>query len=267
MAGTSKGNEASKQRAIIRVENAYNYWLGNKEKGMKKAASMFKTDYMKLRNHIEKNGHNLLSCNPETFSSINTEEKAYWLGFLYADGSVGLKNNDVELALQDSDNNHLEKFKTFIGSSNNIKIDSYRCRLVVCNTIFKENLVKWGCTAQKSLKIKFPGIDKELVRHFIRGYFDGDGCISRACSDCLWHTASIACGSEAFINSLSVIIEEFCNVKTTVYRKSKGSNTFIICFDGKRFTKFINWIYKDCKIFLDRKYQRYLDSVAVVLSD
>ena len=54
------------------------------------------------------------------FEKIDTEEKAYWLGFLYADGSVGSKDDRIELGLAEKDFHHIEKFRDFIGINNKI---------------------------------------------------------------------------------------------------------------------------------------------------
>lgn len=114
------------------------------------------------------------------FDKIDTEEKAYWLGFLYADGSVGSKEDKIELSLAACDYNHIQKFKDFIGLDNKIsyrkKQNAYRYSFR--DKTFKEVLIKQGCVPKKSLILTFPTIDQvpvELIRHFIRGYFDGDG--------------------------------------------------------------------------------------------
>ena len=117
------------------------------------------------------------------FEKIDTEEKAYWLGFLYADGSVGSKEDKIELGLAEKDLKHIEKFKTFMNINNKIsyreKTKSYRMsfRSAKC----KQDLIDKGCIPKKSLILDFPNenqVPKELQRHFIRGYFDGDGSIS-----------------------------------------------------------------------------------------
>lgn len=51
----------------------------------------------------------------KNFEKIDNEEKAYWLGFLYADGNVSLKEDKIELSLAEKDLNHIKKFKNFIG--------------------------------------------------------------------------------------------------------------------------------------------------------
>lgn len=92
------------------------------------------------------------------FENIDNEEKAYWLGFLYADGSVGSTDNRVELGLSEVDKNHIEKFKQFIGLDNKVsyrpKSKSYRYTFK--DKIFKDILIRQGCVPNKSLILKFP---------------------------------------------------------------------------------------------------------------
>ena len=128
-----------------------------------------------------------ISSDDTLFEKIDTEEKAYWLGFLYADGNVYYNEKRVsyriELGLAEKDLNHLEKFKKFLNCTNEIKyrqnIKAYRIMIgskKMCN-----DLIKLGCVPNKSLILTFPTEDQvplELQRHFIRGYFDGDGCIT-----------------------------------------------------------------------------------------
>ena len=72
-----------------------------------------------------------------SFDVIDTEEKAYWLGFLYADGNVSNTKNEVGITLQSSDIKHLYKFKTFLKSSKiptlNVSEKYNRCRFSVSN--------------------------------------------------------------------------------------------------------------------------------------
>lgn len=125
------------------------------------------------------------------FEVINTPNKAYWLGFLYADGCVLVreKNNKksyiLEISLNEDDITHLEKFKMCLKSNSPIKYKTIKekyksCRLAICNKKICEDLIKLGCTPRKSLTLTFPSeeqVPKELIPHFIRGYLDGDGCV------------------------------------------------------------------------------------------
>lgn len=261
-----ESNERSKQQALVRVKGAYGHWLIHGS--TVQACKIWRTDRMKLNKYIDEQGHNRKSCDDTVFNVIDTEEKAYWLGFLFADGSVASKSNHVELSLQLGDIDHLEKYKKFINATTTIGQDHFRCRISTCTASYKESLVKWGCTAKKSLTIEYPDIPQELHRHFVRGVFDGDGCIWRTCKDCLWNSAGVCSGSISFIESLLYTIEQECGVRGNgPYRTSKGSNLYNIYYQGITFRRFVDWMYWDAKVYLDRKYKRYCESTAVVLGD
>jgi intein/homing endonuclease len=133
--------------------------------------------------------------NENYFEKIDNEEKAYWLGFLYADGNVRLINGrsgQLKLKLKQSDKKHIEKFNECLNSNYPINDGmeivksndrEYKCHFSVVN-IYNTKLVKdlfnIGCMNNKTYKLKFPTfLDNTLIRHFIRGYFDGDGCIHK----------------------------------------------------------------------------------------
>ena len=130
--------------------------------------------------------------NKQAFDTIDTEEKAYWLGFLYADGSLSSSTNTVELQLSNKDKEHLRKFSRFMKYNGEIKTKANKkdkneniyyesCRVSFSNKHLWDTLNTQGCTPRKSLTLKFPNEsifgDKSLIRHFIRGYFDGDGSL------------------------------------------------------------------------------------------
>ena len=200
--------------------------------------------------------------NIRNFEIIDTEEKAYWLGFLYADGSVGSTDNRIELGLAEKDLNHIEKFKEFIGVPNKI---SYRPQTKSYRYIFKsipckEDLIKQGCVPKKSLILKFPTeqqVPNYLIKHFIRGYFDGDGWFSNT-SSC-FQVGII--GTEDFIKGFLNIIEiQNKNNKIFTVHREDGAKRYV--FSGLNdVTNFLNWIYKDATIYLDRKYNHYLDFI------
>lgn len=196
------------------------------------------------------------------FETIDTEEKAYWLGFLYADGSVSSKEHKIELGLAEQDLKQIEKFRDFIGIMNKISYRSttksyrYSFRSESC----KEDLIKQGCVPKKSLILNFPTenqVPKNLIRHFIRGYFDGDG----------WFTNTDSCfqigiiGTEDFIkgflNNIEIYNKE--NKIFDVHRKDGAKRYVFGAYTDV--LNFLNWIYKDATIYLDRKYEHYLDFI------
>jgi hypothetical protein len=193
--------------------------------------------------------------NYKVFDEIDTEEKAYWLGFLYADGSIQRKGNHVEISLKLSDFDHLEKYKNFLESSLMVKKDSFRCRFTVCNEHFNYRLINLGCTNNKSLTLKFPDKNifksKDLIRHFIRGYFDGDGGISYT-EKC--KSTSIL-GTFEFLTELLTYLP--CQKKTFYRDKRWTGNTFGIQYSKIDSVDLLNYLYLDSNIYLDRKYKLF----------
>lgn len=130
------------------------------------------------------------SIKEDFFRTIDTEEKAYWLGFLAADGNVNKDLSRVSLLLAKRDIEHLEKFRSHIGSShpittglayldyeNNIKTFPY-CKIEINCQKMAFDLNSLGLTPNKSLSLKPPTISTIFERHFWRGALDGDGCLS-----------------------------------------------------------------------------------------
>ena len=210
-----------------------------------------------------------ISFDNTIFNNIDTEEKAYWLGFLYADGCVSSRDNGMELSLQLLDTMHLIKFSNFLNSKNKIHLDfsvgTYgRCRFNVSNNKFKNDLIKLGCCPQKSLILKFPTanqVPENFIIPFIRGYFDGDGCLSHTYSDTkkTRFTVNVGLiGTNNFLVELEKVLKKY-NIQCNWYKNpSYKNNTIEIRFNKTNSVKFLNLIYKNSKIYLDRKYQKYL---------
>lgn len=223
------------------------------------------------------NRHNMAKFNEHVFDVIDTEEKAYWLGFIYADGNISSIGGGkkpryrFELDLKISDIEHLFKFNTFMGyAGNNVKIGTtkcggklfYRCRFGVTNKHLWNVLNSYGCTPNKSLTLQFPDKsifkDEGLIRHFLRGYFDGDGCITYSIhklknGDIMHSGLATVIGTIDFLNAFSENSVESTNIKPL---NRDSQYTFVIYFSQKRTKKLISILYDDSKIYLNRKYNR-----------
>ena len=210
------------------------------------------------------NYHNTLKFDNTVFDIIDTEEKAYWLGFLYADGYISSTNNTVELSLKSTDYEHLNKFKVFLQYRGDVKISSIkckdksysRCRLSVTDKHFHDRLVRLGCIPKKSLILKFPSLNifsnKDLVIDFIRGYIDGDGCLSFTSNGRL--TIQIV-GTKEFLDGIISVFPQIFSKR----RKDKRSlnNTYTLDCACSKADYVASKLYEKATIYLDRKYERY----------
>lgn len=224
------------------------------------------------------NYQNRLKFDNTVFDCIDTEEKAYWLGFIFADGYIDsspLEENKkahytFELSLKGSDAEHLHKFNKFMKHENdNVKMGYVncegkrceRCRWWITDKHLWKTLNKYGCTPRKSLTLQFPNENifksKDLIRHFIRGYWDGDGCISYSNKE---HTKICinVLGTEQFLVKLINYIPY--NMSYTLQYKNPESNNITSSFikDGLKAYNIIKYLYDNCTIYLDRKYEKFI---------
>lgn len=251
------------ERVIKKCEQAVEYYL--ETKSIEKTARKYKirndylSQYLKSINIEVKNYQNISKLDEKVFDIINTEEKAYWLGFLYADGYVSYNTYDIELTLQLSDKHHLEKFKTFLKWENNVKTDFYRCRIIFKNKYLHGKLCKLGCFPRKSLILEFPTknqVPDYLLHHFIRGYIDGDGCIYIYKSRYKKYTSPALniLGTENFLNSLKNVM----NWRDIKIYKKKNQEARTLNYCGKYVVEMLDTLYKNSTIYLGRKYEKYL---------
>ncbi len=210
---------------------------------------------IKLRAYHQLNRKHFVDEN--YFNEIDCEEKAYFLGFLFADGNVNKHSNQVVLKLNSRDKEILIRLNKLI--SNECLIFEYgdNSELRFSSKNIKDNLIKYGCIPNKSLKLKFPNIDNKYVRHFIRGYFDGDGSIVRYRNDFV----VIIVSTEDFCNGINIYFSGV--IDHPKYATNRGNNiTCTIGYKGNRkVLKFLEMIYMDSTIYLNRKYKKYLELV------
>lgn len=216
------------------------------------------------------NYHNSLKFDNTVFDSIETEEKSYWLGFLYADGYVsnGDNNNTVELSLKGDDFEHLNKFNTFIKNTKNLKISKSsgnftRSRCLITDKHFRERLIELGCIPKKSLILTFPSInifggDISLVNHFIRGYVDGDGCLSHLNNKRGKRLQLSILGTKEFLSGIIKFFPQFGSIGNTQSSK-KGLNSYRIYCCSDKADEVAKILYKNATIYLERKYNKFAE--------
>lgn len=227
-----------------------------------------------LRNHgvIDQNRTSRKYVFDESiFEKINTEEKAYWLGFLYADGYVPADFRCIEIGLKAKDKGHLEKFLDFLNINprpeikmRDVKVNgkiAKACRIIICSNRLAHDLAKHGCIPQKSLVLEFPKwLDEELLPHFMRGYFDGDGTLSLPKplkeSRCPQLQFGIV-GTEEFINDYEGYMVDIGVLHQCAKLRPTGQAFQTRHGGNKQAKKVFDFLYKDSSVYLDRKYELF----------
>lgn len=216
------------------------------------------------------------ACNSTFFDNIDTERKAYWLGFITADGSIiHEKCNSYRLSIQLAikDEGHLQKFLNDIGSDAKIEYGSTFlektkkaygfCKVRINNSYMCNSLMKQGVLPKKSGKEVFPNIDPSLVQHFIRGVFDGDGSLCHYfCSKANKMTTSfcIVGGSELLTKIGDVL---FLETGIDLATRIEDSVICRIGSGGKGIMKIMDWLYTGSTVYLDRKYEIYQSALPI----
>ena len=212
------------------------------------------------------------------FDSINTEEKAYWLGFLYADGYNHRSKNCIALRLQKEDIDVLYKFKDFLKTDSPIciykrktrikNIEKEYCELCVFSIHLCQVLNDLGCVQAKTYILDFPSfIPSNLLHHFMRGYFDGDGCISitkrnNRTENSKYFQFTVA-GRREFIEQYQNILCKTINITKTKINIFKNNFAVALHYGGKNnVIKIMNYLYKDCTIYMNRKHNKFLNLVS-----
>lgn len=209
--------------------------------------------------------------NQDYFQEIDNEWKAYWLGFLYADGYVISETQHKKekhclcVGLQISDRKHIQKLLDSLQSDTNIRDyhtnykDCFASKAVICNKKICSDLMLHGCVPRKSFILKFPALRNDLIRHFIRGYFDGDGCIS--INKDKQNVRVNFVGTKDMLEHIVEIFAKECGAhKPELIENSNNNGNIVYSVQwGNVYTchKIYNYLYKGANIYLDRKLEKF----------
>lgn len=207
------------------------------------------------------------------FEYIDSEEKAYWLGFIAADGCnyEREQNATIVINLAKKDKEQLEKFKKFMNSDVQVKDfiqnagfsnNSEMSKIVFNSKEMSHDLTLAGVPPKKSLILKPPIINEKYYFSYILGYFDGDGSIFQNSNGefgiCIVGTKEIL----EWINSL-------LNISSHLEKRSQESlsnNYYIRCGGFEKPYQIMKKLYDSCPVHLERKFSIYKNLETVVLS-
>lgn len=206
------------------------------------------------------------SFNEDYFKVIDTEDKAYWLGFIYADGYI-TKGKILGIRISDIDKEHLEKFKTYIesnhpihsyNSTNGYNVGRKFCQIELNSEYNISNIVDKGVKPRKSKILTFPNEDilpKDLTRHFIRGYFDGDGSVYIS-------NTSVGVSFVGTLDFLNKIKDSLPINSSSRPYKYKNKVIYEYKIGGGNIVKDVyKYLYEDSTIYLERKYNKFTEII------
>ena len=202
------------------------------------------------------------------FDVIDTEAKAYWLGFIWADGSVTQSNGSrwLGLGLAACDIEHIRKMCADLKTDLPIRYYEKRNSATVHVTSKRicDALISHGIVPRKTYSDGLvTGVPQELLRHFYRGEFDGDGSIYSSMrsfrKDGLkiqnWKASVI--GTPKFITVMQADLERELGLppgKQTQYGPAVS-----VRYEGReKVFKLCNWLYDGATVYLQRKFDLYL---------
>ena len=221
--------------------------------------------------YVRKYGYNVRSnrkhsVNESYFDVIDTEAKAYWLGFITADGCIrpGSRRAALQILLKSSDIDHLRKFKRDIQSDHPVAIrenktsnNPYSFAVFCIYSLYLVNaLEKLGVYSNKASIVKpCCHVPNDLLRHYWRGVFDGDGSICQDGGDNRW--VINLTGNSFMVSGFDSFVKSYVKTKAKP-RKRKGRKTTEVNYGGNALPKNIaSLLYEGATVYLDRKHRRY----------
>lgn len=197
------------------------------------------------------------------FASINTEEKAYWLGFICADGYVAKRHVSIKLAAKDR--SHLEKFARLFA------VPVFDCEETHSNgEVYKKSyctlgsvklagtLREKGLDNRKTFSLSpsiYDFVPTRLHSHFVRGYFDGDGCIHCADrTDCTSRTRGVE-WSFSLVGTKDFLARTHATIGIGDAKPYKRKKVWGLTIGGNcQIKKIREWLYRDCSVCMSRKH-------------
>jgi len=261
-------NISFKKEAMLKkykkeILNMYNNGVTCKE-----IATFYNCQYQNVNTFIRKEIGSLMPSkgNVRYFSKIDTYNKAYFLGFIAADGCLTktsyAPNYTLSITLHSKDKIILEKLKEEIGNTHKLKrintISSFNgkpvdhIRYSITDKFLSNDLIKLGIAPNKSLNMSniILNVPKEYRKAFIIGYFDGDGSVTKP-KDCLSRRIVNIRGTEEFLKG---IVNE---LDLDMYKISKYDSISTLTFGNKpSINKFFN-CYNYCEFYLKRKFIKF----------
>lgn len=214
------------------------------------------------------------TLNENYFQELDSKDKAYFLGFIYADGFITKPSQGQNiLGLTLAEIEPIDKFKKYIQTNkkvgyykktNSYSNKSYEYKLALNSDKLVSDIEKLGVVERKTLTLTFPNLREDLIPHFIRGYFDGDGSVflhkdSRKEYSYNEYLGINICGTKEFLVALTKHLP-FLEEGQCIYKEKRRETN---CWNLKmisniRSLELYHYMYKDCDdLYLSRKREKF----------
>lgn len=206
-------------------------------------------------NDIKRNSISIIKrkyfLNENWIDEIDSPEKAIFLGLFFADGCNYLHSNECMIGLQLKEEDYLYRFCLCFTDKPLQKTRSLK-KIQINSKRWSDKMYEYGATPKKSLILEWPkNLPDEFIPYFIRGYFEGDGSISKRVNKNApyWYQVQIV-GTLQFLTELNLQIRKHLNFQGRIYDKKTGKNTYSLVISRQENVKaFGDWIYSDCLDF------------------
>ena len=201
------------------------------------------------------------------FFEQDSEELYYFLGFIASDGYI--TDERIEIYLNIKDEAIIKKFVELICPDATIKYDgkTNSCGFTIYNKVLAAKYKKFFSmtTNKKAFELRFPLIPINYIKDFIRGYIDGDGCIDTTKSyrnnKAYVGPRLRILGNYEFLKTLNEVTKVFVHHNTNAIAKKGKENVYYVAYNFSTAERLLEWLYKDSKISLERKYNKAINLI------
>ena len=241
------------------IANKYNTYGAKIKKLLMQNGVQIRTRAEQNRITNQKRG---LKINHQYFDNIDSNRKAWLLGFLAADGNIASDRNRIKIGLSSVDRQILENIKLTLESERDILDYETNNGFQISELSWssenhKKQLAKYGIVPNKTYKeMHIPKFDLDKQLSFILGYFDGDGCFKDDGVTCRFEICSYR---PELLEDFAHILNSFCNSNKKVYKDNSRKNYYTLTYSTKDARKILDKLYTlgPSNMFLFRKYKKY----------
>ena len=210
------------------------------------------------------------------FETIDNEKKAYWLGFITADGSITSSNKETKslrlrINIHERDKSILEMLKNdlnatvvikhFISKGDRNYRDSPQVKIELNSNKLCEDLIRHGLCQNKTYGFELPQLKTKYIRHYLRGYFDGDGhvgFVERKNSDKTRFNFEIVSKTIKILQYFQTELQKY-NIKINIYQRKSNGMFRLMTASKKEGLKLFHYLYDNSYTYIKRKHDVFCD--------